>query len=149
MAKSNAATVEEFIAELSEDRRKVIAAVRSVIRRNLPKGYREAMNWGMIAYEVPLERYPDTYNKQPLCYAALASQKNYHAVYLDCFEAGPERDEKLRAEFAKAGKKLDMGKACIRFKKLEDLALDVIGRVIGETPIEMFIARYEASRKKT
>jgi hypothetical protein len=145
---SKATTVEEYIAELPEDRRAVVTTVRSVIQNNLPKGYRETMNWGMISYEVPLERYPKTYNKQPLAFAALAAQKNHFAVYLNCCEAGSDREERLRAEFAKAGKKLDMGKSCIRFKAIDDLALDVIGREIAETPVDAFIARYEASRKK-
>ena len=79
---SNAATVDQYLAELPEDRREVIQKVRQVIRQNLPKGYEEVMNWGMITYQVPLEVYPDTYNKQPLMYAALASQKNHMAVYL-------------------------------------------------------------------
>ena len=86
------------------------------MQKNLPEGYHETMNCGMIAYEVPLEQYPRTYNKQPLSYVGLASQKNYFAIYLNCIEAGSDRQERLRAEFAKAGKKLDMGKSCIRFK---------------------------------
>ena len=107
------------------------------------------MNWGMIAYVVPLERYPNTYNKQPLNCAALAAQKNHFALYLNWIDAGSDRGEKLRAEFARAGKTLDMGKSCIRFKTLDDLALDAIGRVIAETPVDALIARYEASRKKS
>ena len=85
MAKSNAATVQEYLDELPEDRRAVVAAVRDVVLRHLPKGYGENMNWGMISYEIPLERYPDTYNGQPLSYMALAAQKNHYALYLMCF----------------------------------------------------------------
>jgi len=88
MAQSKATTVEEYLAELPEDRRAVIAAVRAVVQRNLPEGYREGINWGMIAYEVPLERYPNTYNKEPLGYACLAAQKNHCALYLNCVDAG-------------------------------------------------------------
>jgi hypothetical protein len=148
MARSQAATVEEYLRELPEERRAVVAAVREVILGNLPEGYREAMNWGVISYEVPLERYPTTYNGQPLTYAALAAQKNHFALYLMCVYGNAEREGRLREEFRKAGKKLDMGKACVRFRKLDDLPLDVIGRVIAATPPEAYIAGYEASRRR-
>ena len=148
MAKSSATTVEEYLAELPDERRTVVAAVRDVVRRHLPEGYREAMNWGMISYEVPLERYPDTYNGQPLSYAALAAQKNYYALYLPSVYQSPGQEAWLREEFARAHKRLDMGKSCLRFKRLEDLPLDVIGRVVASTPPEQFIARHEASRQR-
>lgn len=148
MAKSAATTVEEYLAELPEDRRAVVSAVRDVVVRNLPAGYREAMNWGMITYELPLERYPDTYNGQPLAYAALAAQKNHFALYLPCVYQEPGRDVRLEEEFRAAGKKLDMGKSCVRFRRLDDLPLEVIGRAVAATPPEEFIAWYEASRRK-
>ena len=119
-----------------------------MILLNLPRGYRESMNWGMVCYEVPLEKYPDTYNGQPLGYAALAAQKNYIALHLMCAYQDSELEKKLREGFARAGKKLDMGKSCIRFKKLEDLPLDVIGELVATLTPEQFIARYEAARKK-
>lgn len=147
MAKSTAATVEEYLATLPEDRRNVIASMRALVRAHLPEGYREGMNWGMIVYEVPLERYPKTYNKQPLCYVALAAQKAHYALYLNCIDAGSAREQRLREEFERAGKTLDMGKACIRFKATTDLALDALGRVIAETPVDAFIARYEMARR--
>jgi len=148
MAKSKAATVQEYLDELPADRRDVVAAVREVILRHLPSGYRESMNWGMINYEVPLERYPDTYNGQPLCYAGLAAQKNHFAVYLMCVYGNDKQEAWLKREFEKAGKKLDMGKSCVRFRKLEDLLLDAIGKVVAGTTPEQFIAYYEASRRK-
>ena len=148
MATSRATTVENYLEELPAERRAVISAVRDAIRKKLPKGYREAMNWGMISYEIPLEVYADTYNGQPLLYAALAAQKNNYAVYLTSLYQDPADEKRFRDEFAKAGKKLDMGKSCVRFKRLEDLPLDVIGRAIAATPPEKFIARYESSRKK-
>src|SRR5262245_23390958 len=126
MARSNAATVQAYLDELPEEGRAIIAAVRKVILRHLPKGFREAMNWGVCNYEIPLERYPDTYNGQPLTYVALAAQKNHYALYLMCVYGDDKRQGWLRAEFEKAGKKLDMGKSCVRFKRLEDLPLDVI-----------------------
>jgi hypothetical protein len=148
MARSNAATVQEYLDELPGDRRSVVSAVREVILRNLPPGYREAMSWGVISYEVPLERYPDTYNGQPLGYIALAAQKNHFALYLMCVYHNAEREAWLRREFKKAGKKLDLGKSCLRFRRLEDLPLDVIGQVAAWLTPEEYIARYEAIRKK-
>jgi hypothetical protein len=147
VARSSAATVEQYLDELPADRRAVIAAVRDVIVKNLPAGYEEGMNWGAITYEVPLSRYPKTYNGQPLPYASLAAQKNYYALYLMGVygeDGAPAR--LLKEGFAKAGKKLDMGKSCVRFKKLEDLPLDVIGRVVASTPPDAFIAQYERAR---
>jgi hypothetical protein len=148
MASSKAATVEEYLEELPEDRRAIVSAVRDLIVKHLPAGYQESMRWGMISYEVPLERYPDTYNGQPLSYLCLAAQKNHFALYLMCVYGCPREEAWLKDEFRKAGKKLDMGKSCLRFRKLEDLPLKVIGRLVGATSPEEWIARYEASRKK-
>lgn len=146
MARSSAETVEEYLAELPQDRRRIVASVREVILRNLPAGYREAMNWGMIAYEVPLDRYPNTYNGQPLMYAALAAQKNSYTLYL--MTIYNEGEDWLRTEFERAGKKLDMGKSCVHFRLIDDLPLDVIGKVVASTPVSDYIALYEKSRKK-
>jgi hypothetical protein len=148
MASSNAETVEQYLQELPEERRAVVSAVRDVVLRNLPAGYREGMSFGMIGYVIPLENYPDTYNRQPLAFAALAAQKNYYALYLNCVYQDAEQDGQLREAFARAGKKLDMGKSCIRFKKLEDLPLDVIGQAIAGTPPAEFIAQYERARRE-
>lgn len=148
MARSNAATVQEYLDELPEDRRAVVSAVREVILQNLPDGYKECLSFGMIGYVLPLERYPDTYNGQPLSYAGLAAQKNHYALYLTCSYMDPEREAWLRDAFQKAGKKLDMGKSCVRFKKLQDLPLDVIGQAVASTAPDAFIARYEAARRR-
>jgi hypothetical protein len=148
MASSKASTVEAYLEELPEDKRAVVAAVRDVILQNLPAGYEEAMNWGMISYEVPLERYPKTYNGQPLAYLALAAQKNYFVLYLMGVYQDSELDTWLKDEFKKAGKKLDMGKSCLRFRKLEDLPLDAVAGVVAATPPEAYIELYEASRKR-
>jgi Domain of unknown function (DU1801) len=148
MAISKAATVSAYLADLPPDRRKVLAAVRSVIRKNLPRGYRESMGYGMICYSVPLKRYPDTYNGQPLCYAALAAQKNYYALYLMSVYGDTRRSKAFRSAFGKAGKKLDMGKSCVRFKTLNDLPLDVISREIASTPVDAFIASFERSHPR-
>ncbi len=148
MARSNAATVQEYLDELPEERRAVVSAVRDVVLRNLPRGYREVMNYGMISYEIPLERYPDTYNGQPLSYASLAAQKNHYALYLMCVYGSPELEAWLREEFNKAGMKLDMGKSCLHFRKLEDLPLEAIGRVVARVAPEKYIARYEEMKRK-
>jgi hypothetical protein len=148
MARSNAATVGEYLAELPPDRREVVSKVRDLVRHNLPKGYTETMNWGMISYELPLERYPNTYNGQPLSYVALAAQKNYYALYLMSAYQDSEQGKQLAAAFKRAGKKLDMGKSCLRFKTLDDLPLDAIGRVVASTPPEKWIAQFEAARGK-
>ena len=148
MARSNAQSVEQYLRELPEERRAVVSAVRDVVLRNLPAGYRESMAFGMIGYGVPLEDYPHTYNGQPLAYAALAAQKNYYALYLTTPYMDPAQEQWLRDEFSRAGKKLDMGKSCLIFKKLEDLPLDVIGRVIASTPPGDFIPLYENARKQ-
>ncbi len=147
MASSRAATVEEYLAELPPERREVIATVRDVVRRHLPDGYDETMNWGMISYELPLARFPDTYNGRPLSYAALAAQKGYNALYLTTVYQDAATTAWFAAEYARAGKTLRMGKSCLRFKRLDELPLDLLGQVIASQPPEQFIARYEASRR--
>ncbi len=148
MVQSKASTVEQYLEELPAERREVVSRVRKTILENLPEGYSEAMNWGMISYEIPLERYPETYNGKPLGYVALAAQKNNYSLYMMGVYQDPEQEARLKAGFEQAGKKLDMGKSCVRFRKLEDVPLDVIGELIASTPPEAMIARYEDSRKK-
>ena len=148
MASSKAKTVDEYLAELPEERRRVVSLLCGVVREHLPEGYQERMNWGMISWEIPLERYPNTYNKQPLAYAALAAQKNHYSLYLMCVYDGSDRAQHLTEAFGKAGKKLDMGKSCVRFKRIEDLHLPAIAKVIGEMPPEAYIEVYERSRVK-
>ena len=148
MARSKATTVQAYLESLPPDQRGVVSAVREVVLEHLPRGYEESMNWGMISYELPLERYPNTYNKQPFSYAALAAQKNYFALYLNGAYSDPKQAQYLTKEFRKRGKKLDMGKACLRFKKLDDLPLDAIGRVIASTPPETLIKQVEAARRQ-
>ena len=149
MVRSSATTVKAYLDQLPEARRKALAKVRAVIRRNLPKGIVETMNWGMICYEVPLRVHADTYNGQPLMYAALASQKRHMAVYLTTVAS----DAKELAWFTKAykatGRKPDIGKSCVRFRELEDLPLELIGEAIGRTTMEAFIAQAESSRAKS
>ena len=148
MVWSSAQTVEEYLAELAPNRREAINAVRKVILDNLPAGYEEVMQFGMIGYVIPLERYPVTYNKQALQYAALASQKHYMSVYLMNVYGDPDAEQWFAEQYRASGKKLDMGKSCVRFKKLDDLPLDLIGRAIARTPVDEYIAVYEAARGK-
>lgn len=148
MVMSRATTVNEYLAELPEDRRAVVTAVRELIRKHLPEGFRETVGWGMLTYAVPLERYPDTYNGQPLCNVALASQKNYCSLYLMGVYQDEEQAAALKDAFRAAGKKLDMGKSCLRFRSLDDLPTEAIGQLIARTSVDTFIARYEASRTR-
>jgi len=148
MPRSAATTVAEYLRQLPDDRRAIISKVRATIRKSLPKGYSESVGWGMITYGIPLSDYPNTYNGQPLCYAALASQKNYCSLYLMCAYGNSKQGKRLADEFKKRGKKLDMGKSCVRFKTLDDLSLDVIAEVIASTPPKDFIAIFEAARRK-
>jgi uncharacterized protein YdhG (YjbR/CyaY superfamily) len=143
---SKAATVKQYISELPDDRKADIETVRKVILENLPEGYEEVMNWGMITYQVPLEIYPDTYNDKPLMYAALASQKNHVSIYL----TGIYMDEESRQEFETAykatGKRYDVGKSCVRFRKLDDLPLPLIGESIASMEVEEFVERVKKVR---
>lgn len=144
MASSRAPTVAAYLAELPQERRSVIATVRRVIRKHLPKGYKEGMLFGSIAYFVPLTVFPDTYNKQPLVYVGLAAQKNNYAVYLQGVYGDPVLDRWWRGAYAKSGKKLDMGKSCVRFRSIDQLPLDVLGECIARVPLDAFLARYAA-----
>ena len=144
--KSEARTVEDYLQGLPADRATAIAAVRKTILQNLPAGYEEAIGYGMIVYQVPSSTLPDTYNGQPLCYAGIASQKNYISLYLMNVYGHKQTEKWFRKAFKVAGKKLDMGKSCVHFKSLEDLPLDVIGAAIARTPMAAYIQAYHASR---
>jgi len=147
--RSEAKTAAEYIASLPPERREAIAAVRQTILANLPDGYVEAMDWGMISYQVPLDRYPDTYNRKPLMYAALASQKGYMVVYLSAIYADASARKAFEQAYRASGKRYDVGQSCVRFRKLEDLPLDVIGEAVAGTPVDAYIERYERSRRGT
>jgi hypothetical protein len=143
---SKATTVEQYLSQLPEDRRSAIEAVRRVILKNLDQDYEEGMQYGMIGYYVPHHVYPAGYHcdpRQPLTYAALGSQKNYMSLYLMCVYGSGEHSKWFQEAWAKTGKKLDMGKSCVRFKKLDDLALDVIGEAIKRVPAKKYIEHCE------
>jgi hypothetical protein len=141
-------TVTGFLAGLPQEQRKVLSAVRDTIRKNLPSGYEEVLQGRYISYVVPLSRFPKTYNGQPLWYVSMAVQKNYYALHMVALYGSPKELAKVQAGFKKAGKRLDMGKACIRFKKLEDLPLDVIGESVAGIPMEDYIERYIKVKSK-
>lgn len=143
---SNARTVDEYLAELPDERREPMRAVLALVRKNLPEGFVESMQYGMIAWGIPLARYPETYNGQPLGIAALASQKQYMALYLMGVYGDPALEKWFREAWGRTGKKLDMGKSCLRFKKVDDLALDVLAETIARVTPEQLIARYEEVR---
>jgi uncharacterized protein YdhG (YjbR/CyaY superfamily) len=146
VARSDAATPDAYLAELEPERAAELGRVRNAVNAAMPDGYVERMAWGMISWDVPIDISGPTYNKQPLVYAALAAQKNYNALYLNCVYPSAERTERLREAFATAGKKLDMGKSCIRFQRAADLPLDAIAREIGSTTPEEF-ARVNAAAR--
>ncbi len=141
--RSDATTVTGYLKSLPEDRRKALSRVRDVIRRNLPKGYEESINYGMITYQIPLKTYPDTYNGQPLAYAALASQKNHMAVYLMGIYGDPALAKTFEKEYKKTGKRYDVGKSCVRFRSIDDLPLDLLGKTVKAMPPRKFIEMYQ------
>jgi hypothetical protein len=146
--KSKASTVEEYLAGLPEDRLAAIQAVRKVILKNLPKGYEEVLQYGVLGYVVPLKVFPSGYlnrKNEPLPYIALASQKNYMSIYM--MSVYGDAEAKFREEYQATGKRLDMGKCCVRFRKLEDLPLDVIGKAVARYPMKKWIEICMSSHK--
>lgn len=142
-------TVDAYLASLDPARRAAIETVRGVILKNLPAGYEEGFGWGAITYQVPLSRYPNTYNGQPLGIAALASQKNYCSVYLMAVYGHDPTRVWFEEEYARSGKRLDMGKSCVRFRNVDDLPLELIGQVIAKVGVDDYLRRYEEIRSKT
>lgn len=148
MVSSAVGTVAAYLASLPAERRKVVSAVRAAIRKGMPKGYEEFMGYGMIMWSIPLSVLPDTYNGHPLCYVALAAQKNHFTAYLMGAYGSEKILAELQAGYKKAGIKLDMGKACVRFKSLDGVALDVIRDVVSRVPADEYVRIYRKSRKK-
>jgi hypothetical protein len=144
------ATVAAYLESLSPERRAVIEKTRAFVRKHLPKGYAEFMNWGVINWGIPLEDFPDTHNGQPLSYVGLGAQKSYNSLYLmgthdsSSGKYTPPFSEKLLADaFRKAGKRLDMGKCCLHFKQLDDLELTSVASVIAMSTPKEYIAYYK------
>ena len=149
MAASTATTVAQYLAELPPDRRAVVARVRDVVREHMPAGYEESMAWGLICWSVPLSRFRDTHNGQPLGYAFLGAQKHYYVLHLTALYMDPERDAEFRRAYGATGRRLDMGKGCVRFRTLEALPLDVVAQAIARTTPEEYVAIYERGRAGT
>ena len=147
-SKSNSSGVSAFLATLPDDRRHEIERVRRLVRKHLPAGYEEVVSRNMLVYQVPLERYPNTYNGDPLMYAALASQKNYLALYLMSAYADAAQQKQLNDAFTAAGKKLNMGKSCIRFTRADDLAAEAIASAIASTPPDRWVQIAETARRR-
>ena len=144
---SKAATVADYLKSLPEDRRVAVAAVRDAVRRHLDKDVEEGMTYGMIGWSVPHRVFPQGYHcnpKQPLPYAGLASQKGHLSLYLFWTYGDTEEEQWLRGAWTKDGRKLDMGKCCIRFKKLDDVPLDVVAEAVKRMPTKKFVAWYES-----
>jgi Domain of unknown function (DU1801) len=146
---SNVKTPAQYIASLPASRAKTIETVRALVNKHIPRGYDECLVWGTIGWTIPLSRYPDTYNKQPICYVALSSQKNYCSLYLMGAFWSASQLEQLKAAFKAAEKNLDMGKCCVHFESPDDLPLEAIGKLISAIPSEKWIEMYEQSRLKT
>lgn len=142
-------TPAQYIASLPADRAKTIATVRAFVNQHIPSGYEECLVWGTIGWTIPLSRYPQTHNKQPICYVALSSQKNYCSLYLMGAFWSESQLEQLRNAFKAAGKKLKMGKCCVNFLTPDDLPLEAIGPIIAEISSEKWIEMYEESRLRT
>jgi hypothetical protein len=148
MARKASATVASFLASLPAERRPEVERVRDAVRRSLPAGYEEVISKNMLVYQVPLEHYADTYNGHPLMYVALASEKSYLSLHLMPIYGSTVLAERLAEGFRAAGKKLDMGKACIHFKKADDLALDVIGEIVATIPPDRWVQIAQAARRR-
>jgi hypothetical protein len=145
--KASTSTVTAFLAGLPAERRAEVERVRDAVRRSLPAGYEEVISKNMIVYQVPRERYADTYNGHPLWYVALASEKSYLSLHIMPIYGDRALAERLAEGFRAAGKKLDMGKACIHFKVADDLELDVIGEIIATIPPDRWVQIAQAARR--
>jgi len=145
---SKAQTVKQYLAELPDDRRKDITKLVKLVRKHLPKGYEEVMAWGMIVFQVPMDISGPTYNQQPLAAVALASQKNHISFYLSSIYASEELTTEFHERWARSGKKLDMGKSCIRFRAIEQADLETIAWAVGLlNPVE-FSEMYQNARRQ-
>lgn len=148
MSATQPSAVSTFLGHLPVDRRREIEQVREIILHHLPAGYEEAVVKRNLVYQVPLARYPDTYNGHALWYVALASQKSYLSLYLMNVYGDPGLAQRLREGFKAAGKKLDMGKSCVHFKRAVDLPLDLIGAIVAAVPPERWVAVAKAVRRR-
>lgn len=149
---SKASTPKEYIASLPEDRKKAMNELRNAINKNIPKGFSEGMGYGMMGWSVPHSIYPNGYHcdpKQPLPFMGLASQKNFIAVYSMGLYSDPKLLKWFTSEFQKQSKKkIDMGKSCLRFKKMDEIPVKLIGELASKITVKEWIATYEKAIKK-
>lgn len=148
MVYSTAESIEQYISGLPEPRKTEITQLLALIRENLPDGFNEDMAWGMIVFQVPMEVSGPTYNKQPLMAVALASQKNHISLYLTSIYASQELTDEFHNRWHKSGKKLDMGKSCLRFRSLEQADLETLGWAVSLLNPEKFTQMYLEARKE-
>lgn len=146
--KSTATTVPSYLKSLSPDQISIMKGIRKLINSNIKSGFQESMRWGMITWEVPLSKYPNTYNGEPLSYLALAAQKNGFSLYLMGCYSNQKDYEEFRKAYEASGKRMDIGKSCVRFKKLEDLPLSLIIQNVKKYSVKDFIALYEQTHPK-
>ncbi|MEZ4553075.1 MAG: DUF1801 domain-containing protein [Dehalococcoidia bacterium] len=140
-------TFEEYLEGLPEERRAMVAAVRRIVVDRLPDGYVESITPALVTYDVPLERYADTYNGKPLNYVALAPQKRYVSLYLMGLYGQPEQAAEFERAYRATGKRYDVGKSCVRFRRLDDLPLDLIGDAVAALDVDGFVALAEAAKR--
>ena len=146
MVSSRATTVAQYLEELPGERRAVVSRLRAALAKAMPEGYVESMDWGMICWEIPLERCPQAYNGRPLGYVALAAQKHHYALYLMGVYADDRQARTLEAAFRTLGTKPDVGKSCVRFRRLEDIPLDAILGLVASMSVEDSLASHEKGR---
>ena len=146
MVSSKSTTVKQYLSELPEDRRQDLTKLVNLVRKNLPKGYEEVMAWGMVGYQVPIEISGPTYNNQPIGPVAIAAQKHHISLYLLSIYASKKLTDEFRKRWLASGKKLDMGKSCIRFRSLEDADLETIKWAVGLLNPEEFSKMYVKAR---
>ncbi|MEO5632898.1 DUF1801 domain-containing protein [Gaiella sp.] len=146
MAQSKAATVTQYLSDLPPERASIVSSVRDLVNQHLPTGFDETMRWGMISWEIPLERYPNTYNGQPLNVVSLAAQRQYTSLYLMCVYIDPEGERRVRDAYANAGVRLDFGKSCLRFKSLDRFLPEAVIPILERSSVEALIGSYEAAR---
>lgn len=145
---TTAGTVQAYLDGLDPARRAVVEQVRDLVSAAMPDGYQETLAFGMITWSVPLERFPDTYNGQPLGYVALAAQKRHFSLYLLGLYSSAEREQAFRQRWTAEGRRLDMGKACLRFRRVEDLDLALLSEVVASTGVEDYLELYASARSR-
>jgi hypothetical protein len=148
MARKASTAVSTFLDNLPAERRREVERVRETVRRHLPEGYEEVVSKNMLVYQVPLKRYSDTYNGEPLWYVALASEKSYLSLHLMSIYGDRALARRLEDGFRAAGKKLDVGKACVHFKTADDLPLDVVGQIVAAIPMDQWVEIAQAARRR-